>query len=403
MNPASHPEYRAEQADVSDVVPVSKAFPVGTLAPVAAAPNKRWNIAADVVTKATEEFKPAVRDAVRWFARHCADRNLSYAEAGELLLKSDNTPYSGDSIYQSLSGRRDKDGKSLEFMAEAIIRYRRIVLETSAITSIAYIETPLTRTVIRVCRMAHRRQRIAFLFGASQIGKGVGLDEYQRQYDNRGAILIRFPTKTTYPKLIKEIARRLNIPEYIPTEQLRQRILNAIDDTMVLLLDEVHQALMGRGNSGESAIEFIREIYDRRKCGIVVCGTEVLRKALIHNPVLGQLWKRRSRALTITLKGEVPPAYLAKFDEAFGLGPAPTDEIKVTYLATNQSGAEVNKSISLSPATIQKQIVESEGIGTWVRLMEDAKDLAESKNIPLTWKIVLTQFCIAEAQERGEA
>ena len=52
------------------------------------------------------------------------------------------------------------------------------------------------------------------------------------------------------------------------------RMFESFDDRMLLIVDEAHQCLYSKGEArGARTIEFIRELFDARKCGVIICGT----------------------------------------------------------------------------------------------------------------------------------
>lgn len=404
MHGLSHPEIAASarepKADATPLIPAPLEAPMEVAKRVQ---TKKWTIAGDAVARGTEQLSDYERDQLRWFGRYGASRNLSLDEAGGLLEKPDGGTYSGDSIYQALTGRRSTQGASVLPMAKAIAELRKRLGETEAAMGTGFVETPLTRRIFKACRQAFLKRRVVFIFGDSQIGKTSAISEYGRRNNHGETIVVRMPTRGALTHLLWELAIRLNITPKLRENELRKRIFDCFDPSTLLIVDEAHQCMMGRnvGETAHGALEFIRELHDRRKCGVVIVGTDVLKEGILQSKVLGQLWRRRSPGSVIQLPAMVPAADLVEFAHHFGLDPAPDRDLTVRYQSTTVSGDEQDNRITMNPAKLQDDIVRREGLGSWLRLLEDARDFAGEKKRPVSWGVVITQYCLAQAMEKG--
>lgn len=360
----------------------------------------RWNIPGDVVHRATVNLGDYEREQILWLGRWASEQNLTVKEVAASLKKPNGEPYSGDSLYQVMTGRRADQGVSLRPFADAIAALRRRESEHESRLATGFIETPMTRRLFRIFHRAFTKNRVAFVLGRSQVGKTTAALEYQRTHNHGATVLVRMPTRGTLSHFLGELAEIVRVPVHRRGDQLRRRVLDCFDERTLLIVDEAHQALMGRADTTAMALEYVREIHDRRKCGVVLMGTDVLRQALMHNRVLRQLWLRRSPGTVITLPDAVPAADLAVFAQAFGLEPAPDKDLAVKYLATEASG-EVEKTFKANPARLQEMITKDDGLGSWVRLLEDARDLATERGTTLRWSHVLVAWCLAKAAEEG--
>lgn len=363
---------------------------------------KRWRIAGDVIHKTTETLPEFQRDQLRWLGRWASQRDLSLTDVAAELKGPTGSPYSADSVYQALTGRRAAQGVNLQPFAEAIAVLRRRESETLAAESTTFIETPLARKMWRAMRSAYTKHRLTFVFGPSQIGKSAAAAEYQRTHNHGETIIVRMPTKGSLTHFQQELAAAVRVPIQMGFSTLRRRLMDCFDERTLLIVDEAHQCLFGRGEVGLMTLEFIREIHDRRKCGVVLIGTDVLRQALIHHKVLRQLWLRRSPGSVVMLPAVVPDPDLAAFAAAFGLEPAPDRDLAVKYQATENS-VDVERTFKANPAELQRTILQADGLGAWLKLLEDARDLAKERGTALRWSHVLVSWCLARAIEEGGA
>jgi DNA transposition AAA+ family ATPase len=353
----------------------------------------RWGIPTDLVMKATETLPPEVRDAIRWVQRHGVNSGMSRAQLAERLLKDNGEPYDANTVYQVLTGRRNESGGSLEAFARAVQRLRRRLQESEAITAEGFIHTPITKAVWRVCQAALRKHRVAYVFGDSQIGKTTAVTEFARCHNHGTTILVRMPTGGALGKFQAELAGRMGLSQHRRTEDISRRIFDSFDESMLLVVDEAHQALTGP--TGIQTLEWIRELHDRRRCGVVIVATEALRQSLASHRTLRQLWRRRSPGMVISLPAAVPQDILEQFAESFGLDPAPDRKLTVSY----RDDFAHERKFTRNPLEVQQEVVGAEGLGAWCKLLEDARDLAEANDGRLGWGKVIIAYAIARSNE----
>lgn len=353
----------------------------------------RWGIPTDLVIKATESLDAEVKDAIRWVQRHGVSSGITRAQLAERLLKTNGEPYDANSLYQVLTGRRNENPGSLQAFAEAVQKLRRRLSESEAITGEGFIQTPITKLVWRVCLSALRKHRMAFIFGESQIGKTTAVTEFARCHNHGTTVLVRMPTGGALGRFQGELSGRLGIAQHRRTDDLSRRIFDAFDESMLLVVDEAHQCLYGP--TGITTLDWIRELHDRRKCGVVIVATEALRQSLNSHRTLRQLWRRRSPGMVVTLPSSVPQDILEQFAEAYGLDPAPDRKVTVSY--RDDFGHE--KKYTRNPLELQNELIQDEGLGAWCKLLEDAKDLAEASDGRMGWTKVLIAYAIARSNE----
>jgi hypothetical protein len=260
----------------------------------------------------------------------------------------------------------------------------------------------LTKELFRICRRAFERRRIYFVFGESQIGKSTALARYAETHNHGETILIRMPTRGAMLDLLEELAIRLGISTQQRRADLKRRIIDSFDEKMLLIVDEIHQGLSVGSERAAASLEFIREIYDRRKCGVVLCGTDLARTAILSGPhahILRQLWLRKSGVLA--LPKEPSAQQLETFARAFGLDAAPDRDLKIEHTYFSLDGNEVTATLKSNPLAIQGRVIKDAGLGQWIRLLEDARDTAKEKGQRVTWGRVLIAYAQEEALKQA--
>ncbi|MBM3851608.1 MAG: ATP-binding protein [Verrucomicrobia bacterium] len=345
---------------------------------------RRFTISGDVIARAVAELPDREREAIKWLAGYCTAKNLSHREVAASLKKTNGEPYHPDSLYQAFTGRRE--AQQLAPLAEAIETLRKQVEENLVRLETEFIETAIARKIFALCDKARRRRKIALLYGESQIGKTTTFVVYKERHNHGETVYVRMPTRASLGAFLVELALVLNVSTQLKGVQLRRALLNCFDERMLLLVDEAHEGSV-------AALNFAREIHDRRKCGVVFAGTNVLRQALTTGAEARNFRQLVLRGLPPLLLPSTPPARdLAAFARAYDLGPAGEEEISARIAYVDDAGRDRTQTVTLAPAELQRQVVGRDGLGRWCAVLQEARDLAREKRRPLTWGGVIAAW-----------
>lgn len=367
---------------------------------VEAMASRNFKIAGDVIAAAVRELTEAQASSIRWFAGYCRARNLSNEEIAGLLAKpgSADGTYSWASIYAVFTGRRQEQGASVEPVVKAIEVFRRQVEAKGRAGDSGFIATRMSRAIASRCDRVRKRQKVGFLFGPSQIGKTESLVAYANANNHGQTIYVEAPTGGTVGAFVEELSLVLAVPQIHRVGDRHARVIKCFSPGMLLIIDEAHRFLHTR--RGLLALDFIRELYNRARCGIMLSMTEEGRgffegkTALVR---LKQLWNRRLAPLV--LPKTVPDDDLSLFAAAYDLDPAPAGEIKVRTKFTDEHGAVRERDFTAVPRVIQQKVVGEEGLGVWLTILQDAKDMAAEQRRCSSWGAVLKAYCISQADE----
>jgi len=301
------------------------------------------------------EITDAQRTEIRWFYSYAIENDMNLEDCGSAIKKDSST------ISRLFTGRY---GASYDHLVDAIQRYHRLASARGSRKSIGFVEISAWTKIDMVCRHALVGKLPAFIYGASQIGKTFCLEEYTRRNNHGQTKLIRIPASPTLNTVRREVASKFNISLKENSQDLSRRIMEAIDDNMLLIVDEIHEALLGEGRGRAVAIfEWLREVYDRCQCGIVFCGTPVFREEIEGGKLALVLEQFRRRSIiNLELPSKTPYADIVKIAKAFGLE-APTED------ALNIIDAMLIKS----------------GLGQYVKFLQQASNLATNQKKALTW------------------
>jgi hypothetical protein len=331
----------------------------------------RYRIPGDVVNKATSTLADDERSALRWLHSFASERNYSLEEVASLLKQDSGKPYSRDSVYQALTGRRSDSGASLTPFVSAIERLRKIEEARAGANRAPFIETVLSKRIWKICETALNFQRIAFIYGASQIGKSTALEEYQRTHNHGETIYVRMPARGSMGEFTRWLAKSLRISQGLKEWQIKERIFAAIDDRMLLIIDQCHECFRSSnyGDRSIGSLLFLMEIFDRCRCGIVLVGTTEFERGVQDSRFAGTLKQLTRRGLPKPLRLPDKPTEdnLAEFAAAYGLPPAEGPAL-----------------------ALQADTIRDHDLGIWLTTLQAGQKIATKRKEPMSWKHVIS-------------
>lgn len=321
----------------------------------------RMSIPGDVVKTALARLVQAGQlDAdgealVWWFYSFARESHWRLQDAADAIGKDKTT------VYRMFNGSY---GAGYDNLIESIVRYKKIAMERAKRRNIGFIETSTWSKVSAICKSALFDSMPAFIFGASQIGKTACLQEFSRRNNHGQTKYIRMPAAPTFPFFLKMIAEACFISTRLNADGTRRRIIDAIDDRNLLMIDEFHQCLITSSElTARKIVEYLREIYDRTGCGVCICGTKVIQDEFQHGRqklVFDQF--RRRGMLELVLPDTPPKSDIVKIAAAFDL-PAPDAE----------------------HLDIIKMMLQESGIGKYFKFLQYAHGLAAGRKEKLAW------------------
>lgn len=324
--------------------------------------NSTINLSANVVRpaldtmlaegKCTEEQ----RDLLWWFFAFCKEQGWSLTKCGDEVGVSNTT------VYRCWT---NSYGASVDNYCDKLASYRRIREGRAQIKDTGFVETSLATRIFNACNAALISQTIVLLYGESQIGKTRALTQYARDNNHGQTIYVRLPASAGVQMVAREIAKACYVSPKSSFENLRERILKGIGENNLVIVDELHQCFMSyHKNSQIKVLEFLREIYDRTNCGMVLCGTHVLRSEIETGKLALLLEQLRRRCThTIQLPSKTSRADLVKIADRFGLPePGPDEE------------------------EIIKDMIHKSGLGMYIKFLQASSRLASRRDEDLEWR-----------------
>ena len=278
--------------------------------------------------------------------------------------------YEKNTIYQVFRGSYGvmPNGKysSWANFIKAVKDFKRIEMEEMKKKRIGIIETEVKRTVFSACLAALNDGMPAFIYGASQIGKTTALMEFQRLNNHGKTIYLRMGSGWTRPRLVRELAVKFsNGVKGTKCWALEDAIFGSLTRCNLLIIDEFHLALeTTRDASAKAMMEFVREVYDRTGCGLVMASTKVGLAGLEggRNQLLFDQLRRRG-VVRVVLPDVPPVRDINTIARSFEL-PLPAGETLAGI----------------------KQLIRTRGLGVFIKYLQKSYAVSRKAKEELTWE-----------------
>jgi len=216
-----------------------------------------------------------------------------------------------------------------------------------------HVPTQLMGRVWSVCDAAKVAHLCNFIAGKSQIGKSTAVEAYRSRYPET-TILMRMPANPTVFSLLRELAAQAGLPRPRCTAEGMEALREYLSPRHLIIADEVHLAISRR--QGLDALDVLRELYDRCRCGLVLIVTDIGAREIVKGPSKERLAQFEKRG-EWELLPEAPSARdVAAIWEAYGL-PQPDTETQRTIgaLARQSCFGQFVHRLKLAACTARQQ------------------------------------------------
>ena len=215
-------------------------------------------------------------EEVWWLYNYAQEHHLN-----EAALAAKMKSYDKNTLYLLFRGSYGvaKDGRCASWasVVRAIRAFKKVEVEEMKKKNVGLIETEVKQTVWRCCDAALVDGMVSFIYGGTRIGKTVALQAYQREHNHGQTVYIEMGSGWTRARFVRELARKFgNGVKATKAWALEDAIFDTLKRSNLLIVDEFHKALTTTGDKSSAAVlEFIRDIRDRTRCGLVLCATKV--------------------------------------------------------------------------------------------------------------------------------
>lgn len=235
--------------------------------PTAASPAETWR------TAITHSHYPAHSKSVLFsLVDLIEERSWSQSEVAKKIKHgSTQKDLSTTTLSQLLNGKYPGDHVAV---CRSIERFTNQERARSLFAVSGFVETPLYQVLTDLADAAVITQRIACLHGGMLRGKTTNAHYLTSRYDRASVVFMTAPYADSYAGFVRRLARLRNIPLKGSLSDLREAILQSLDSSHLLLIDEFHQpAVTYSFSQARRVYEFIREINDLSRCGILLIGS----------------------------------------------------------------------------------------------------------------------------------
>lgn len=262
-------------------------------------------------------------EQIFWLHGHSLDHSLTLPQL------SRNTGISKATLSQIFSGKYPAEDWT-QIIAR-IVKYRKESDDLIRNADCGFIETTTAKLIFNLCKQALYDNMPSFIYGASHLGKTCALEEFVRRCNSSAIKYLRCRSgmsKTRLARLLGKCCHLRNL-DRLSSNDIIDGVVASLNDSSLLILDEFHMCLNTvKPDVSRQLVEFIREIYDLSKCGLVLCSTRVGLAALEDGPnrlVFDQL---RRRGILKVVLADVPPVKdINDFSRAYNLPCPHGDEL----------------------------------------------------------------------------
>ncbi|HRQ87824.1 MAG TPA: AAA family ATPase [Bacteroidia bacterium] len=220
---------------------------------------------------ATAPYPPHCKAILQSFLELIEERGWSQAEAARKVKHGPHQRALSDSaLSQLFGGTYRADPVNLcKAIARTIDHERGRALYQRD----GFARTRLYKTLIELADLAVVTQRIVCLHGGLLCGKSTAAAALAEEYSRAAVVTLTMPYADTYGAFVRRLARVRGIPLKGSLSDLREAIIASLDGTHLLVIDEFHQPLVSYApRQALRTMEFIREINDISRCGILLVG-----------------------------------------------------------------------------------------------------------------------------------
>lgn len=210
-------------------------------------------------------------EVVKWLYGYAQDKGLGW-KGLEAKMKREVSSATIYGIFMGNYGAADWSGP-IRKMRE----FQRITIEEEKNVDLGFIETATAKMIFTVCDQALNFGKPGFIYGASQLGKTRSLIEYQRRHNHGRTKYLYVGSGWTKTRFVREFAKACKcFATGASTADLEDRIFDSLNRFNLVIIDEFHHAIETTTDlQAKTVMEFIREVYDRTRCGLVMCSTKV--------------------------------------------------------------------------------------------------------------------------------
>lgn len=327
--------------------------------------NTNYNASPDQFEKVVAELPEAQQDVLRWWYFLGKEQSWPMTKLAKAC-----------GVHSTTLSRifRGEYGADVASVCESLDKARTNFRETA--DNPDFIMTSLAKQIFAICDSTRALRTVAIVQGEMGIGKTTVEEEYKRRNNHGRTSYYRCEPGLTLVQFVTEFARANGVSTKNKQTHLRLReklYTVAGAGNRLLIVDELHQLFLRRDRNDITPIlqcEFLRAVYDKANCGMVLFGTTGLEKYMANeSDALAQLLDR-GRKLYLPSK--------------------PTKDDVRAFIS--HYGLPDLTSAQPEASAIMADIVASSGLRQLTLHLRNGATLAAKRKEPFTWDHFVRAF-----------
>lgn len=300
-------------------------------------------------------------EAIFWLFNYQKETNLSL-NGLVAAMKNELTAAAIHGLFHGTYPAQDWSGP-----VKKILTFKKVIEEESKKKDIGFVMTSIAKQIFLVCDSAANDGMPAFVIGPSQLGKTSALKKYQELHNHGKTKYIRMGSGWTKSRFVRELAIACKcFSKKLTIGELEDRIFETLNRFNLLLIDEFHLAIeTTTENHCKAIMEFIREVYDRTQCGLVMASTKVGEQGLEHGRNAMLFDQLRRRGVVKYVLPDVPP-------------------VRDINTIAKSFGLEVPQGELLAGL---KRLLKTRGLGVYIKYLQKAHAISIEKKVEFSWEI----------------
>jgi DNA transposition AAA+ family ATPase len=315
------------------------------------------------LTSVLAEYDESTRDNLKWLAEQIIDNDWSFSTAAA------HSGLAASTLSRVFKGSY---GARLERFGERLAQYRALVEDRAGVANPDFCETRAAKDLFAVCRNTAAARTVSLVYGPMGWGKTTILSEFARRNNHGRTIYLRCPAALPLNGFLRHFVSTLGrSPNLGGLMDYREAIFRKLQGRATLLIvDELHEPfLTSRQDTCVRICEFLREIHDVCRIGLVLCGTDALPDEMRNGKFAKGLQQLIDRGnLEYVIPKRLTDADKRMFFRHYGLPDAPTAEA----------------------ASIIRDTLKIHSLRRLIFLLQDGGRLAAHRGEPYHWSHFVT-------------
>lgn len=350
------------------------------------------NITGDVIARATELLPETQKQLLRWLYSWAMDNHFTWQILQDRVGLHKSTLYrifNGKYLYpqrRKVGGVMERHPKAglpiaLDGLCKKIAALKAREEKVKSLFSVGFLQTSVWQQIECACRHAASKNKPVFVYGDGQIGKTAAAEEYAHKHNHGVTTYIRIPPTGGTRGLMVAFAQALHLNWRTPFEVMRSNVIEALDKSKLLILDEMHEIFITSSEkTAMRLLEEIRYIWDRTHCGMVLIGTNVFRDAFKEAQFRQFLGQLRRRGL---YEVNLPPI-------------TPKEDMDMAIASYGLEWPDENSSAASDLVSLAR-----DGFGQLLTALETGRGVAEKAGHAYTWDDFVTAQNVVRKMAMG--